>query len=254
MADCCSSCVHHAIDNGFQCGWCERSGTETTGDSCTYVGECNGTAITERQNCPAPVIIDFDPKSGPTEGGTTITLTGKDLGVTYEEYNFDSIKVGVDCLPIANSFIPGRQILCLTVNSEQVFPETFPVIVTLPYGVASSKTMFKLAIPEIHWVYPTIGPKAGGTTLTVGGLNLNIGNLENTSIIIANGTEWQVYIATQASVVKVYFIVAVHDHVLQQCLFLISITAMYLVFVTSVSPVPLHLSLVSVFQQMWLCQ
>ena len=250
MADCCSSCVHHAIDNGFQCGWCS---TETTTDSCTYVGECNGTAITERQNCPAPVIIDFDPKSGPTEGGTTITITGKDLGVTYEEYNFDSIKVGVDCLPIANSFIPGRQILCLTVNSEQVFPETFPVIVTLPYGVASSKTMFKLAIPEIHWVYPTIGPKAGGTTLTVGGLNLNIGNLENTSISIANGTEWQVYI--HKLVLSIFtslwlFMIMCYN----KCLFLISITAMYLVFVTSISPVPLHLSLVSVFQQMWLCQ
>ena len=163
-----------------------------TADGCVYIGDCNSTSTTERQNCPSPAILDFNPKSGPPAGGTTITITGKDLGVTYEEYDFNSIKVGIDCLPIEINFIPGRQILCSTTNLELATPGTYTVTITLPSGFASAETMFELAIPEIHGVFPSIGPMAGGTSLTVWGSNLNVGNTENTSINLVNGITWQV--------------------------------------------------------------
>ena len=148
----------------------------------------------ERQNCPAPTIFDFNPKSGPLDGGTTITITGKDLGVTYEDYDLNSIKVGIDCLPIESNFIPGRQILCSTTNSGQATPGTYSVTVTLPSGFALAETMFELAIPEIHGIFPLIGPIAGGTSLTVWGSNLDIGNTENTRINLVNGIKWQVFL------------------------------------------------------------
>ncbi len=37
------------------------------------------TIITDGQQCPAPDITNFSPKFGPPGGGTTITITGRNL-------------------------------------------------------------------------------------------------------------------------------------------------------------------------------
>ena len=137
--------------------------------------------------CPSPVIADFIPKSGPIEGGTTITITGRDLGVTYDDFTSNNIVVGhVPCVPIKDNFIPGKQIRCITINGSLL--GTYLISITLPSGIAVSNNGFRIAIPEISRVNPVLGPAAGGTELTVWGSNLNIGNKVNTRFHISNGT------------------------------------------------------------------
>lgn len=189
LANCCSSCLYHVIEDGFDCGWCDRSTSNPSiSNSCTYIGECNSAVlIRSGLDCPAPLITDFNPKTGPTQGGTTITITGQDLGVTYKDFTTNSISIGTDiCSPIEDSFIPGKQILCTTLKG---LPEAYAIVVMLPSGATASSAKFMFADPKIFRVEPVVGPWAGGTTLTVWGTNLGIGNRENTTISIANETE-----------------------------------------------------------------
>ena len=48
--------------------------------------------------------------SGPTEGGTTLTINGTDLGTSYSD--IVSITVGSLCTPIENSYQAGRSVTC----------------------------------------------------------------------------------------------------------------------------------------------
>ena len=157
------------------------------GDSCTYIGICEAAPIMEGSGCSAPIIDDFNPKSGPIEGGTTITITGSDLGVIYDDFTSNSIVIGDDpCMPIEDSFIPGRQIHCITTNGSSLGMHLIRVV--LLSGIAISIDKFRIAIPEISRVDPILGPAAGGTQLTVWGSNLNIGNKVNTRLHLSNGT------------------------------------------------------------------
>ena len=185
VANCCSSCLSYKISNGFECNWCDRPNGTT--DSCTYIGTCEAAPITEGSGCPAPVIDDFNPKSGPIEGGTIITITGRDLGVSYNDFTSNSIVVGDDpCMPVEDGFIPGKQIHCTTINGSSLGINL--IRVTLPSGLAISNDGFRIASPEIIIVDPVLGPAAGGTKLTVWGSNLNIGNKVNTRLHTANET------------------------------------------------------------------
>lgn len=182
VANCCSSCLSYKISNGFECGWCDRPV-----GGCAYIGECEVAPIMDGSGCPSPVIADFIPKSGPIEGGTTITITDRDLGVTYDDFTSNNIVVGdVPCVPIEDKFIPGKQIRCTTINGSLL--GMYLICVTLPSGIAVSNNGFRIAIPEISRVDPVFGPAAGGTELTVWGSNLNIGNKVNTRLGLGLGT------------------------------------------------------------------
>ena len=183
VANCCSSCLSYKISNGFECGWCDGS----AGRGCAFIEECEVAPVTNGADCPSPIITDFNPKSGPIEGGTTITITGRDLGVTYNDFVSNSIVVGDDsCVPIEDNFIPGKHIRCTTIIGSSLGINL--INITLPSGVAVSNDGFRIVIPEISRGDPVHGPAAGGTKLTVWGSNLNVGNKENTRLQINNGT------------------------------------------------------------------
>jgi plexin A len=138
--------------------------------------------------CPRPTVIDFNPKIGPPEGGTTITITGTDLGVSFSDFTESSIQVGgVNCIPTSpDGYMAGQRIRCTTTNSGV----STAVMISLSNGDASSGEMlFTRVSPEITGVFPSRGPQAGGTKLTVYGTNLDIGNTKNTRITLVGGTE-----------------------------------------------------------------
>lgn len=87
---------------------------------------------------------------------------------------------------IEDNFIPGKQIHCTTTIGSSLGINL--INVTLPSGAAVSNDGFRIVIPEISRVDPVLGPAAGGTTLTVWGSSLNVGNKENTMLQIYNGT------------------------------------------------------------------
>lgn len=175
---------------GFECGWCRGrpSITGATDDSCNLLEDCsNLTAlVAEGSSCPAPVIIDFNPKIGPLEGGTTITITGRDLGVSIDDFAPDSIAVGnVLCTLVNTSYIPGRQVLCTT---GRLMASTNSILIQLPSRrPTTSHELFRVATPGVYGMTPSQGPAAGGTKVTVWGTNLNIGNIEDTRIVTGAG-------------------------------------------------------------------
>ena len=186
LTDGCSSCTGFRVANGFECVWCDRP--NDVRDSCSYTGDCD--TVIPSSMCPAPILTDFSPKSGPIEGGTTITITGRELGVTFDDFINNSITVGgFPCIPSnhESDYIPGRQIRCNTTHGASLGAKTIQI--SLPHGSGTSNTHFTYAAPEIMRVVPIWGPVAGGTRLTVWGSNLNIGNIEDTMISIVTGTK-----------------------------------------------------------------
>ena len=189
LADSCSPC----LGSEFECRWC---GTPNqAGGSCAYSGPggmCGATLITEGSDCTNPSISDFNPKSGPPEGGTTITITGTDLGVAFSDFTSpgSSIRVGgVTCTPTnPNNYIPGRRISCTTTSSRGS-TGLMTILITLPNGAGMSDAQVNVVSPQITRVLPPRGPQAGGTQLTVYGTDLNIGNIEDTRITLVGGTE-----------------------------------------------------------------
>ena len=113
----------------------------------------------------APTVSAVSPASGPTAGGTTVTITGTDLtGAT-------AVKFGAGA---ATSF---------TVNSATSITATAPpasagtIDVTVTTSAATSATNLAdqytyAGTPTVTGVAPTSGPTAGGTSVTITGTNL----------------------------------------------------------------------------------
>lgn len=131
----CSSCVRTSLLQELDCGWC------TTLNKCSPVnGTCPSPVTIDTNTCPAPILQyvlsrflhskptiphlssfsffafsalhDFhryitSPNTGPTAGGTVITIYGKDLGVLFSD--IVSISIGnQSCTPLNNTYISGQ--------------------------------------------------------------------------------------------------------------------------------------------------
>ena len=140
--------------------------------------------------CPLPTITTIAPMSGPPEGGTNITITGTNLGVSLADFNAPSgISInGVACTPLDRDYISGRQVLCETGTTSA---GSYSVVVQLPRnrGTGSARSsLFAVVAATVVSVEPTFGPLAGGSVLTVSGTNLNIGN---SATVRVNGNSGQ---------------------------------------------------------------
>ncbi|CAG5132853.1 unnamed protein product [Candidula unifasciata] len=128
MASTCGDCF--TIDPKYQCGWCND-------DFCTTDTFCQqGDFLRKGSVCPNPQISSFSPKSGPTEGGTLLTIQGKNLGT-----NIDEVQVNID------------KVKCNI--TELRAPDRY--------------------IPRITDISPTLGPFDGGTAITLIGEHLDAG-------------------------------------------------------------------------------
>lgn len=87
LADDCSQCL--TLDPKYQCSWC--------GGRCQFQKFCpKGTGLLEAV-CPAPIIESIVPSTGPKEGGTRVTIFGRDLGVRRSEIENRIFVAGVPC-------------------------------------------------------------------------------------------------------------------------------------------------------------
>ena len=134
-----------------------NAGTSAAGSSDKY-DYVDGT--------PSPTIDLVSPSSGPTQGGTTVTITGTNLS------GASAVKFGASATA---SF---------TVNSSTQITAVTPagsagtvfVSVTTATGTASGGnneafTYVAPPIPTIQTVTPNAGPTAGGTAITISGAN-----------------------------------------------------------------------------------
>lgn len=188
MADNCGMCLE--LPEKYKCGWCY--------DQCDVEEKCierhkeSGQSIwlNKQQTCPDPRILDFDPKSGPYEGGTNITIKGVNLGRNFEDIasgvsvaqEKNGVTIGlIACIPIKELYIKTKQITCQirepNITRSMANSIEGPVLVKVQNDFqARSKDHFHFVSPLITSIDPTSGPKSGGTLLRIWGLHMNAGS------------------------------------------------------------------------------
>ncbi|XP_061689935.1 plexin-B1 isoform X2 [Syngnathoides biaculeatus] len=169
----CSRC--HTVEQKYGCVWC--GGAQ---DSCLYSGSCSESV---QQTCPAPVIQSIEPLSGMLDGGTMVTITGSNLGQKAEDI-LNSVSVaGVPCIVITHLYEVSSRIVCRTKASEGEKMGHVSVKVTKgEFGI--SRQTFRFQDPFVMGILPERGPKAGGTTLTIGGRNLLTGRPSDLTVTL----------------------------------------------------------------------
>ncbi len=114
---------------------------------------------------------------------------GTDVGVTIQ--NSTLTLGGVACTPLNMDYIPWRQFVCETTNFVTGGSKNFSL--TIGSRVATiSAGFFTAVVPTVSSVTPIIGPVAGGTTVTMMGTGLDVGNQEGTrvSLEVSGGSSY----------------------------------------------------------------
>uniref|UniRef100_A0A8C6PST1 Plexin D1 n=1 Tax=Nothobranchius furzeri TaxID=105023 RepID=A0A8C6PST1_NOTFU len=142
----CSQCWGRE-DQGHLCGWCENS--------CRPRDDCQ--PITDP--CPAPEIHKISPLRGPTEGGTLLTVQGRNLGQRPA-----GVKIFIGDVPLLQlvcACLPDVEFVRVDVNQS---------------GTGASKEKFSYLVPKLLSMEPEKGSRAGGTRVTLRGEHLDIGS------------------------------------------------------------------------------
>jgi acid phosphatase len=149
-----------------------RSVEETFGLPATLGAAATAPSISEFFTTTAntaPLISTVSPSSGPTAGGTTVTIsgTGFAVGATVKFGNTSATNVNVLGSTTITATTPARA--SGSVN----------VVVTNPGGQSATKTngytYAAAAAPTVSGVNPTSGPTAGGTSVTISGTGFAAG-------------------------------------------------------------------------------
>ncbi|KAL3853675.1 hypothetical protein ACJMK2_017198 [Sinanodonta woodiana] len=168
MADSCGGCL--TLKNQYKCGWCDRY--------CTINSRCSSMWLPSDATCPNPEITKIEPTSGPKDGGTNLTITGKNLGKEFTEisssvYLENSGKV--HCSPVKELYIAPVQIVCITGASPVTGTGQIAVTINGRYEAKANHIAFSYVNPVLVKITPSRGPKSGGTLVTLSGHDMNAG-------------------------------------------------------------------------------
>ncbi|CAB1442569.1 unnamed protein product [Pleuronectes platessa] len=156
----CSQCWGRE-DQGHLCGWCENG--------CRPRDDCQPI----RDHCPAPEIHKISPLKGPVEGGTLLTIEGRNLGRRAGAVKVSIGDVPCDLLP--EFYSVSVRLVCVTGWSEQDRNDIVRVEVDQS-GEGASKETFSYLVPKLLSLEPKKGSRAGGTRVTIRGEHLDIGS------------------------------------------------------------------------------
>ncbi|NXE73024.1 PLXD1 protein, partial [Cochlearius cochlearius] len=167
----CSQCLGRE-DLGHRCLWSESS------SSCRLHGEHPPTS----DLCPAPEIKKIEPLRGPLEGGTLLTIRGRNLGRRFSDV-LGAVRIGsVQCTPLPDRYLVSEAIVCQTGEAPEAFSDVVTVNVSRE---GKSRERYSYVLPVVQSIAPLNGPKAGGTRVTIRGSRLDVGSelrvLVNTS-------------------------------------------------------------------------
>jgi plexin A len=169
----CTLCSARTRSHG--CAWCPNVG-------CTSLSQCSMPVIPagNGDQCPGPEIFLISPTSGPSEGGTVITLEGSNLGTSLSDLR-GRIKIGgQDCVVLAlrNSV----EATCITPPlGNRGAPNATVTLVTISRRKAAaaansnSRLQFHYLDYSVSDFSPSKGAASGGALIRIRGTNLNIG-------------------------------------------------------------------------------
>ncbi|XP_041350016.1 hepatocyte growth factor receptor-like [Gigantopelta aegis] len=172
----CDACL--TSRDPLKCGWCKGQ--------CVTRPECSHYTDWFNSQCP-PSVFTISPVTGPTAGGTQLTIKGKNFGNPDNAAVNVVHKVFISSVPCRVEKWSSTWLICRTGNASKELVTGSVVRVEVednsyskdrPYDVkgdASSTQHFTFKTPSLKGFFPNRGPKSGGTNITVKGDNLNIG-------------------------------------------------------------------------------
>ena len=162
------------------------TGTDITSADIGVLASFNNQAVVNNMPVAAPTVTSILPVSGPTAGGTNVTITG-----TGFVNGSTTVLIG------------GTAATGITINNSRTIHATTPggsaaaadVAVNNTHGTGTLTGGFTyLAAPTVTNIAPISGPMAGGTSVTITGTNfaagatVSIGGVSATNIVVVNAT------------------------------------------------------------------
>uniref|UniRef100_H0ZJX0 Plexin-D1 n=1 Tax=Taeniopygia guttata TaxID=59729 RepID=H0ZJX0_TAEGU len=158
----CSQCLGRE-DLGHRCLWSETS------SSCRLQTEPPQVS----EVCPPPEIRKIEPLRGPLEGGTLLTIRGRNLGRRFSDI-LGAVRVGgVLCAPLPDRYVVSETVVCQTGGAPEAFSDVVTVNVSRE---GRSRERYSYVLPVVQSIAPQNGPKAGGTRVTIRGSRLDVGS------------------------------------------------------------------------------
>jgi len=145
-----------------------------------------------RNPIDGPTLAAVSPTSGPTTGGTTITLTGTNLLGTTSVTVGGTAATNVQVVN-ATTVTAVTPELPTTTGSGGVFPVDVTVTTAGGTAVLEDGFTYLLPPPTLFTVSPASGPTTGGTLITVSGTNLagttvvTVGGVPATDVQVLDG-------------------------------------------------------------------
>ncbi|CAH1783359.1 unnamed protein product [Owenia fusiformis] len=167
MASNCGECLTR--DPKYNCGWCQQTGVCSKEDKCISQWR-DGNSV-----CDNPIITQFYPKSGPTKGGTNVTIEGINLGKHADDIKDQVTIADVPCYVFTDLYEPASKIVCRSGSSTRREKSGVVQVVVNNQVIAKSTQEFFYVQPAITRIFPAKGPKSGGTKLTIYGQSMNAG-------------------------------------------------------------------------------
>uniref|UniRef100_A0A8C4TAH4 Plexin-B1 n=1 Tax=Erpetoichthys calabaricus TaxID=27687 RepID=A0A8C4TAH4_ERPCA len=173
-----SDCSHcKAADLQYGCVWC--GGPHPI---CLYEGACKDEVV---KVCPDPIIYNIEPLTGPIEGGIALTIYGSNLGQRFEEIEGTVTVADIPCEPDFQKYQISTRIVCELSKSDTELSGPVKVVVQGRQPGMSTQ-FFTYQNPELTSVFPTQGPVAGGTFLTIEGEKLHTGQHSDVSAFVGS--------------------------------------------------------------------
>ncbi|XP_018410723.1 PREDICTED: plexin-D1 [Nanorana parkeri] len=165
----CSRCLGRT-DLGHLCTWSESSASCRLNSFFISKGK---TSLLQICSCSfLRLSPQIEPASGPLQGGTLLTILGRNLGSRFSDIA-DKVKIGdVPCTPIADRYLVSQEIVCMTGTSPRELSDSVTLDVN---GAGHSKEKYSFMVPKVDSMFPSLGPRAGGTKMTITGDQLDIG-------------------------------------------------------------------------------
>ncbi|KAK3556960.1 hypothetical protein QTP70_022299, partial [Hemibagrus guttatus] len=173
----CSRC--HTADHKYDCVWCGE-----VQSSCVHKEACLNTKV--KSTCPAPVIHFIEPLTGLKEGGTTLRISGSNLGQKAHDILQSVTVAGISCTVIPELYEISSRIVCITGESKEERSGHVSVEVSGAGHKGLSIQTFSYQEPVLEGVNPQRGPQAGGTSLTITGKKLLTGRASDISVLLGN--------------------------------------------------------------------
>ncbi|XP_071816755.1 plexin-A4-like isoform X2 [Apostichopus japonicus] len=165
----CGMCL--SINERFNCSWCPQ-----LNDCLSPVdaGTCpTNELLNKGMACRNPTIVSFFPTSGHVSGGTRIAINGYNLGFFPSDIMTVSV-AGILCTD--SEYNSPQLVYCTTSSILQILSGKVVVQFSNNQSLpALSEQTFSYVRPTVLSVYPTRGPRSGGTRLVIRGTKLDSG-------------------------------------------------------------------------------